>query len=252
MSSSGVAGMVFEYISYTLSCPVCPPFLTPHFPYIFYTSLSTWCSVSVSVSLLAGTCESPILLSTFLSSLLLTCPYHFSRFSVIFFVTGATFTDPVMCSFLSLSLFVTPHIHLGSIISFTISLFSWLYVVDHVSVPYSDAGIITVLYYTCTFSVTGTFLRTTLHCTSSNFPMRHSSSFAVPSGVMISRPCRTSYQSSSFSSISCVPRDSLHAFRHPFCYVTAVRRIWSYTPSLPTPFPLYNTHHPPSVIVCPK
>ena len=41
---------------------------------------------------------SNILLSTCRSSLLLTCPKHFSLFSVIFFVTGATFTDPLTYS----------------------------------------------------------------------------------------------------------------------------------------------------------
>ena len=49
-----------------------------------------------------------------------------------------------------------------------------------------------------------------------------SSSFTVPSGVMISRPCRTSYQSSPSSAIPCFPRDSLCAYRRPFCDVTAV------------------------------
>ena len=39
-----------------------------------------------------------------------------------------------------------------------------------------------------------------------------SSSFTVPSGVMISRPCRTSYQSSPFIAIPCVPHDSLHDY----------------------------------------
>ena len=42
----------YEYHSSTLSCPVRPPPLTPHFPYLFYTSLSTWFSVFPSVSFL--------------------------------------------------------------------------------------------------------------------------------------------------------------------------------------------------------
>ena len=49
-----------------------------------------------------------------------------------------------------------------------------------------------------------------------------SSSFAIPSGVMNSHPCRTSYQSSPSRGIPCVPRYSFHAFRHQFCDVTAV------------------------------
>ena len=50
----------------------------------------------------------------------------------------------------------------------------------------------------------------------------HLFSFTVTSGVMISRPCRTSYQSSPSSAIPCFPRDSLCAYRRPFCDVTAV------------------------------
>ena len=39
----------YEYHPSTLSCTVRPPPLTPHFPYLFYTSLSTWFSVFLSV-----------------------------------------------------------------------------------------------------------------------------------------------------------------------------------------------------------
>ena len=94
-SSSGVAGMVMNIILplYPVQC-----ILLLYFPYLCYTSPSTWFSVFLSVS---GTGASNILLSTCPSSLLLTCPYHFSlSFSVIFFVTGATFTDPLTCSHL--------------------------------------------------------------------------------------------------------------------------------------------------------
>ena len=72
--------------------------------------------------------SSAILLSTFPSYLLLTCPYHLSPFSVIFFVADATFTVPLTCSFLVLSFFVTPHIHLSILVSFTSSLLSWPFV----------------------------------------------------------------------------------------------------------------------------
>ena len=95
----------FEYCTSTLSCPVRPPPLTPHLPLLFYTSLSTWLSVFLSVSFLVlvhltfylarallpfswhvhlvvclplrhfpGAGASNILLSTRPSSLLLTCP----------------------------------------------------------------------------------------------------------------------------------------------------------------------------------
>ena len=39
-----------EYHSSTLSCPVRPTPLTPRFPYLFYTSLSTWVVVFLFVS----------------------------------------------------------------------------------------------------------------------------------------------------------------------------------------------------------
>ena len=71
------------------------------------------------------------------SVVLLSCPYHFTFFSVIFFVTGATSTDALTCSFPVVSVFVSPHIHRSILISFTSSLFSWLFVVDHVSVQLS-------------------------------------------------------------------------------------------------------------------
>ena len=60
---------------------------------------------------------------------------------------------------------------------------------------------------------------------------------------MISRPCRTAYQSSPSSAIPCFPRDSLCAYRRPCCDVTAVSRLWSSTSSLPTYFPLDHTLH---------
>ena len=53
-----------------------------------------------------GTGVSNILLSTCPSSLLLTCPYHFSIFSMIFFTTGDAFTDPLTCLFLILVLLI--------------------------------------------------------------------------------------------------------------------------------------------------
>ena len=88
-----------EYYSSTLSCPVRPHSLTSDILYLFYT-LSTWFSVFLSVSFL-------VLMYILLS----TCPsYHFGIFYVILFETGATFTDPLACSFLILSFFVTPHL----------------------------------------------------------------------------------------------------------------------------------------------
>ena len=95
-----------EYHSSTLSCPVHPPPLkfNPQLS-ISLLSLSIWFSVFLSVSFLVLVHQhSFVVLCP--SSPLLSCPYHFSLFSVIFFVTGATFTDPLTCSFLILSFFV--------------------------------------------------------------------------------------------------------------------------------------------------
>ena len=78
----------YEYHSSTLSCPVRPPPLTPHLS--LCTSLSTWFSVfflSISFLLLM---HLTFFISMCPSSLLLTCPYHFRLFSVIFFVTELT------------------------------------------------------------------------------------------------------------------------------------------------------------------
>ena len=60
--------------------------------------------------------------------LLLTCLYHFSLFSEIFVVTGISFTDPLTCSFMIVSLIVSPFIHLSILISFTSSFLSSLFV----------------------------------------------------------------------------------------------------------------------------
>ena len=110
------------------------------------------------------------LLSTCPFSLLLTWPHHLSLYAVIFFLTGATFTDPLTWSFLMLSFFVIPNIYISILISFTFNLFSWLFVIDHVSAPYTNAGLTTVLYIFL-FSFVGIF--SSYNCTSSNFPMLH-------------------------------------------------------------------------------
>ena len=77
-----------EYHSSTLFCPVRPSPLTAHLPYIFYTSLSTWLSVFLSVSFLVL-----MHLTFFKAYALRHFSSHFSLYSVLFFVTGATFTD---------------------------------------------------------------------------------------------------------------------------------------------------------------
>ena len=68
-----------------------------------------------------------------------------------------TLVVPRMCSFLILYLRVTPHIHRSILISVISIRFSCLFVVAHVSAPYSIAGLVTVLY-TFPFSFTGILL----------------------------------------------------------------------------------------------
>ena len=78
-------------------------------------------------------------LNTFLSvcssSLLVTCPYQFDIPSLIFLEACTTLVVPRKCSFLILSLRVTPYIHLSILISFTLILFSCRFVVANVSAP---------------------------------------------------------------------------------------------------------------------
>ena len=109
-----------EYHYSTLSCLVRPP-LTPRFPYIFYTSLSTWFSVFLSISFLIL-----VHLTFFLVRALGHFSYLFSLFSVMFFVTGATFTDPLKCSFLILTFFVIPHIHRSILVHLQSSFLSMI------------------------------------------------------------------------------------------------------------------------------
>ena len=70
------------------------------------------------------------------SSLDITCPYQFNHLSVIFQDTCSTLIVPLMCSFLILSLRVTPHIHRCILISVTSIRFSCRFIVAHISAPY--------------------------------------------------------------------------------------------------------------------
>ena len=140
-------------------CPVRPPpLLQESFHLVF----------SLPLHLFPGTGTSTILLSTCHSSLLLTCPYNFSLFSVTCYATGITFTDPLTCSLLILSFFVTPHIHRSILISFTSSLFSLL-TMSHIAMLASP-----LFCASSSFASRASFCHTTLHCTSSNFSMLHS------------------------------------------------------------------------------
>ena len=88
----------------------------------------------------------PSLLVTCVSSLPITCPYQDRRFPFIFSVTGATFKLPHICSFLTLSILVTPHIHLNIIISATCKRFSSIFFTAQHSDSYITTGLITDLY----------------------------------------------------------------------------------------------------------
>ena len=90
-SSSEVAGMAFNVIL-PLCSGQCVLLLNQTLSiYILYESFHL--VLCLPLSLFPGTGASYILLSTCPSSLLLTCPYYSSLFSLIFLVTGATFTD---------------------------------------------------------------------------------------------------------------------------------------------------------------
>ena len=123
--------------------------------------------------LFPGMSTSSILLAMCSSFILLTWPYHFSRFSVIFFDACTTLVVPLMCSFRIVSLLVTPHIHLSILISFTSSRASCPIVVAQVFVPYNRAGLITFFKHFPSVSLASS-CHTTLHCISSSFSMLHS------------------------------------------------------------------------------
>ena len=90
-----------------------------------------------------STCS--ILLTMCSSFILLTWPYHFSRFSVIFLDDCTTVVVPLMCSFRILSLLVILHAHLTIVISFTSSRASSPLVIAHVYAPYNIVGLTIVL-----------------------------------------------------------------------------------------------------------
>ena len=98
LPSSVVAGIVLAF-----SLPVCP------IQYILRLQAHTLYHESFCLPLRLFTGISAILVSLSPSSLR---PYscHFSHFSVIFFATESTFTDPLTCINLIWSFFVTPHI----------------------------------------------------------------------------------------------------------------------------------------------
>ena len=118
-----------------------------------------------------GMSTSNILLTMCSSFILLTWPYHFSRFSVIFLDACTTLAVPLTCSFRIVSLLVTPNIHLSILISFTSRRASCPIVVAQVSAPYNRAGLTTVLY-----------------CISSSFPMLHSLSVKYLLSCLLSPP----------------------------------------------------------------
>ena len=108
-----------EHHSSTLPCPVRPPPFNPTVStYLLHESFHLMCCVPLR--LFPGTGASSSRLCSCPSPL--TCPYHFSSFSVIFLVTVATFTDHPTCSFLILSFFVISRIHRSILTSITYQL----------------------------------------------------------------------------------------------------------------------------------
>ena len=75
-------------------------------------------------------------------------------------------------------IFMTTHIHRSILFSFTSCLFSWLFVVNHVSAQSDRPTPMLALTLFCRAYIfplasRASFCHTTLHCTSSNFPMLH-------------------------------------------------------------------------------
>ena len=121
--------------------PVRPHPLTPHFPYLFYTRLFVGFPVFLSVGLcLSGACNIRLIRAP----------------------------RPLPAS-------VIPHMHRSILVSVTASrhIFSCLFVVGHVSAPYTNDGL-TIGLTNSPLAPPASFCHTTLHRTSSNFSMLHS------------------------------------------------------------------------------
>ena len=101
--------------------------------------------------LFPGNYISNTLLPIYSCSLLMTCLYHFSLFSLIFIHNCSTLTVPLMYSFLILSFLATPIANLNIFISAT-SISSCFFVTTIVSSPYTIAGL------TFPFTLAGKFL----------------------------------------------------------------------------------------------
>ena len=97
--------------------------------------------LALPLLLLPGNSISIILLPTYSSSLLMTCPYHLSLPSLIFIPNRSTLTVSLMYSFLILSFLVTPMANLNIFISSTC-----FFVSATVSSPYTIVGLTTELY----------------------------------------------------------------------------------------------------------
>ena len=116
-----------------------------------FLMLSNYLRFGLPPLLFPGTSITITLLTTYSSSLLNTCPYHFNLLYCTFLEMSATFVVPLILSFLILSSLVTPFIHLNILISATSNFSSCAFSIAHVSAPYIIAGLTTVL---CTFSLT--------------------------------------------------------------------------------------------------
>ncbi len=97
-----------------------------------------------------------VLLAMWVSSLHITCPYHYSRFWLRTDLIGVTLAIPLMVSFLILSFLDST---LSSIFISVVCkrCSSCLRSAQH-SLPYIIAGLTTVLYSLLLFSFIGTFL----------------------------------------------------------------------------------------------
>ena len=172
---------------------------------------------------------------------------------MIFFVIGATFTDPLTCWFLVLSFVVTPHIHL---ISFTSSLFPSLFVVDHTCIFPVHNAMQALPLFCISFPLASRaiFYHTTLHCTSSNFPMLYSPY------VLSSKPYLRSLSPiylkliTIFNSCPAIFSLSVYPFRmfeptfHPLCFWytdSHFKLLWRFPPPMILDYVVMSTALPP-------
>ena len=149
----------YEYHSSILSCPVLPHRLTPYFPCLFFTSLSSWCTVFTSVSFLELVHIAFFLVCAhrlFSLHVRTTLPYG----SCHMFISDYIFIQD--------SIQPSQHRHL-----------------IHLQSSFLGFSLLTMSLLHSSMLALPLFCRTTLHCKSSKFLILHSPCLNIRSSVLL-------------------------------------------------------------------